>query len=57
MTNIGTVQDTEGKVWNIQLMDNNDPLPIGLLDRIVEQEKAEQDLREEMTKLALQWFK
>ena len=57
MENIGTVQDTEGKVWNIQLMDSSDPLPIGLLDRIAEQEKADQDLREEMAKLASQWFK
>ena len=49
---IGTVKDLEGKVWNIQLMDKNDPMPEGLLERIAKQEKEEEALREEMKKLA-----
>ena len=49
---IGTVKDLEGKVWNIQLMDKNDPMPEGLLERIAEQAKEEEALREEMKKLA-----
>jgi len=53
--NIGTLtmrgypKDT---VWNIQLMDKNDPMPEGLLERIAEQAKEEEALREEMKKLA-----
>ena len=49
--NIGTLtmrgypKDT---VWNIQLMDKNDPMPEGLLERIAEQAKEEEALREEM---------
>ena len=55
MKNIGTVQDTDGKVWNIQLAEQGDEIPESTLESIAEQHEAERELREEMKTLAEEW--